>query len=128
MQIASGGSHNCARDDTVQVWCWGSNAGGQLGEDTLTNRLTSVPVQGLNDAVDISVALSHSCAVRANGHVVCWGENSRGQLGANTLTDRRTPVQLRRIGNAVQVKVTWNHSCALRNQVRRWAPARYVLP
>ena len=101
VQIASGGSHNCARDDTGQVWCWGSNERGQLGDDTLTNRLTPVPVQGLNDAVDISVAQSHSCAVRADGHVLCWGENSRGQLGDNTLTDRRTPVEVRRIGNAV---------------------------
>jgi len=38
LQIASGGNHTCAIRDTGEVFCWGYNEFGQVGEADLTNR------------------------------------------------------------------------------------------
>jgi alpha-tubulin suppressor-like RCC1 family protein len=45
-QIKAGASHACAvMADGIEVRCWGSNAKGQLGDGTFTDRATPVTVQ-----------------------------------------------------------------------------------
>ncbi len=51
----------------------------QLGDGSTTQRLVPVPVEGLTDAVSISVGTAHSCAIRESGQAVCWGYNFTGQ-------------------------------------------------
>ena len=41
-----GGGHTCALTPDAQVYCWGSNGDGQLGDGTRTRRLAPVPVAG----------------------------------------------------------------------------------
>lgn len=40
VQVAAAGDFSCALDNTGQVWCWGSNRSGQLGDGTTTRRST----------------------------------------------------------------------------------------
>ncbi len=42
--IAGGGSHTCAKTTDGQIYCWGANNAGQLGDGTTTQRLTPTPV------------------------------------------------------------------------------------
>ena len=42
--IATGASHACAVTTSNQVYCWGLNTSGQLGDGTTTQRLTPAPV------------------------------------------------------------------------------------
>jgi alpha-tubulin suppressor-like RCC1 family protein len=44
VEIATGNHHSCARVESGRVWCWGENEFGQLGDGTVTNRLTAVRV------------------------------------------------------------------------------------
>jgi alpha-tubulin suppressor-like RCC1 family protein len=46
--IAAGGSHTCAIRDGHEVWCWGDNENGQLGDGTRENRNLPVRVVGLD--------------------------------------------------------------------------------
>ncbi len=71
--------------------CWGSNAQGQLGDGTTTQRLLPTAVAGLTDAVAITAGTSHTCATRAIGSVVCWGGNSFGQVGDGTTVNQLRP-------------------------------------
>ena len=131
--IFNGGPHNpsttCARLASGAVRCWGSGLSGQLGNGTADFALTPVPVSGLTDATDVSMAYEHGCAVRSDTTVVCWGSNNFGQLGDGTLTKRLTPVTVRSgpgvappLTGVVDVEAGGTHTCArmIDQSVRCW--------
>jgi alpha-tubulin suppressor-like RCC1 family protein len=92
LQITAAGFHTCALLETGAVQCWGDNQHGELGDGTMTNRLTPVTVQGLAGEVKAIVAGAfHTCALMATGDVTCWGQNRYGQLGDGTKIDKLTP-------------------------------------
>ena len=102
-----------ARSGTGSVVCWGRNADGQLGDGTLTSRLTPAEVPGLTDVARVALDGSHSCAVRRDGLVLCWGRNDFGQLGDGTLVNRRSPT-VTPVTDAAAVETGPRHTCALR--------------
>lgn len=80
--IAAGGSHTCALTTGGGAKCWGNNFYGQVGDTTITNRLTAVNVSGLiSDVAALSTGSNHTCALLAGGGLSCWGKNFFGQLG-----------------------------------------------
>jgi alpha-tubulin suppressor-like RCC1 family protein len=74
------------------VWCWGYNAGGQVGDGTTTNRSTPVRVGNATTWAVGATGGFHSCAASTNGSVWCWGYNWYGQLGDGTVIDKPAPV------------------------------------
>jgi alpha-tubulin suppressor-like RCC1 family protein len=80
--LALNGSFACAVD-AGDVWCWGANRSGQLGNGTANN--SNVPIQvllGANfGAVGVGVGASHACAINQSGAINCWGSNANGELG-----------------------------------------------
>ncbi|MDP9238172.1 MAG: LuxR C-terminal-related transcriptional regulator [Chloroflexota bacterium] len=81
--ISGGGQGlTCAVKDGG-AWCWGSNWGGQLGNDSTTDSLVPVAVAGLGSGVSaIGVGDAHACAVKDAG-LWCWGASDKGQLGSS---------------------------------------------
>ncbi len=77
--------HACAILGDASLVCWGSNASGQIGDGTLTNRPSPAAVTGLRNVAAVATGLSHTCAMSAAA-VWCWGSNSQGQLGATSST------------------------------------------
>jgi alpha-tubulin suppressor-like RCC1 family protein len=64
------------------AWCWGLNYVGELGDGTLTERHTPVPVSGLSSGVvAVTAGAFHACALMDTGAMKCWGYNIFGQLG-----------------------------------------------
>jgi len=120
--IIAGISHSCALLDTGGVQCWGGNANGQLGNDTLTNSLVpvtvythliappqSVPFSG---AISIAAGTYHTCATTSTASY-CWGSSDYGQLGANSTADSNfaSPVSLGSPANAIAAGGA--HTCAI---------------
>ncbi len=114
VQIASGGMHTCARTQAGEVYCWGRNESGAIGDGTNVDRTTPTLVPGIA-AVDIAAGGSWfhdtTCAVLQSGAVRCWGSNGLGQVGDGTTIDRSLPASVPLRG-AVEVATAAENSCA----------------
>ena len=113
--IAMGRYHSCLLTTAGGVKCWGWNGGGQLGDNSTTERLAPVDVSGLGSGVKaISAGDSHTCALTTSGGVKCWGWNAEGELGDNSTTQRLTPVDVAGLSSGIaSISAGFYHSCAL---------------
>jgi len=111
VQVDAGYNFFCARDGAGEIWCWGINDYGQLGDGTTTNRSAPVQVPGVTGALDLSCGETHACAVLAGGTVTCWGRNNGGQLGDGTTTDRTAPVPVTGLTSVTAVTGGLGHTC-----------------
>jgi len=80
-ELAVSTSHTCALIEGGDVYCFGSNYFGELGDGTTNNAKTPVKASSISGARQITTGAEVSCAVLANGSVSCWGLNDMGQLG-----------------------------------------------
>ncbi len=118
VDVAAGYQHHCAVTGEGDVFCWGSNHEGQLGDGTTTDSASPVQVVGLPAATRVVVGMSQpeSCAVVADGSVWCWGKNIYGAVGSGTIgmfEDPVPPSQQPEVTDASAVAVGFGHSCAL---------------
>jgi alpha-tubulin suppressor-like RCC1 family protein len=112
-QIATGNAHTCALTIGGDVYCWGNNSTGQIGDGTVTNRNNPTQVINVSNAIEISIGFQHSCALLSDGTVRCWGWNTSGQLGNGNNTNQTTPVQVSTITGVSHISTGQSHSCAL---------------
>ena len=96
------------------VLAWGGNGYAELGDGTYSDRLTPIPLSGLNGATSISTGFFHSIALIASGTIVAWGNNEYGQLGDGTVQQRLTPAPVSGITGVRAVAVGDLHSVALK--------------
>jgi alpha-tubulin suppressor-like RCC1 family protein len=93
--VSAGGNHSLGTRADGSAWAWGSNTLGQLGDNTVTSRLSSVSVVGgFSDWTGVSAGSAHSLGTRANGSAWAWGNNTSGRLGDGTATARSSPVSV----------------------------------
>ena len=93
--IAAGGKQNCALDDAGNVWCWGFNDFGQLGDATPGDSATPVRQEAVGEARALAAGEVHVCALLSDGQVTCWGANENGQLGMGKQDRERHPAPVR---------------------------------
>ena len=117
VELLVGIDHRCVLDDIGGIYCWGSNAYGQLGTGShngwhpepkpvyLPGNLTTTTLGGKGH---------FTCALSNEGSVFCWGQNN-GFLGAGTTENSPRPTQvLLPFSDKVNIiKVGHRHSCAL---------------
>jgi alpha-tubulin suppressor-like RCC1 family protein len=117
VKIAVGQYHACVLLTNGQVWCWGNNAQGSLGDGTTTN--SNSPVQAslpTDTAVDVFASGTTSAAVLANGKVYTWGSNLQSKAKCNTDTSKiTTPRELTAVSNVKQIDFGSGHSVILTN-------------
>ena len=106
--------HGCALVAN-QVYCWGRNDLGQLGDGSSIRRHAAVAVQGLPAASSaIAIGDHHGCARSETAGLHCWGLNFSGQLGDGSTTQRFVPVATLGLpGPMLAVDLGQEHSCAL---------------
>ena len=112
VSLSAGADHTCARRASDEVWCWGANAFGQLGDGTHTDAPT--PVATGVYPVEVAAGAEHTCARHDWGGVVCWGSNAAGQLGDGRVVRRARAEWVEQLTAAAGVAAGGNHTCAER--------------
>ncbi|MCK6550155.1 hypothetical protein L6R52_30250 [Myxococcota bacterium] len=102
--IVTSDSHTCGRRVDGSLWCWGSNAFGQLGTGDTEPRTEPTRVDALGDEVAgiylptgsgaISSRTAFTCARKTDGTLWCFGNNQWGQLGTGDTTPRSVPTKV----------------------------------
>jgi alpha-tubulin suppressor-like RCC1 family protein/uncharacterized membrane protein len=103
-----------------ELYCWGTNAYGQLGVGTTTAQPLPTLVQGGRQWSRVSAGTDHVCALTTAGEAYCWGRNASGQLGDGSLTNRSvpTPVAGGRTWSAIDAGI--QNTCALEADGSGW--------
>jgi len=111
------------RLSTGEIYAWGSNGSGALGngtQNTYGNNSVSVPSQknpqpvtGITTAKKLVAGGGAVYAILTSGEVRSWGWNASGQLGDGTTTDRTTPVTVSGITNPVTIGAGYNSAYAI---------------
>jgi alpha-tubulin suppressor-like RCC1 family protein len=105
------------------LWAWGTNANGQVGDNTTTNRTTPVTTfAGGTNWKQVDNGYFHTAAIKTDGTLWTWGHNSYGQIGNNTSgTNRLTPVTTFAGGtNWKQVSCGAYHTAAIKTDGTLW--------
>ena len=110
---ALGETHCLAATDTGQVYSWGNNYFGQLGDGTTTSRYTPSVIGGLANVTQVAAGDHHSLALRNDGTVWAWGGNQLGQLGDGSTTSRSSPAKVSGLANIICIVAGAGHSAAL---------------
>jgi alpha-tubulin suppressor-like RCC1 family protein len=111
-QIAAGGAHSCAVTAEGSLFCWGSNAHGQLGAGDGAGSAGPVQVAGGPFAL-VTTGGAHSCGLARDGTALCWGRNVYGQLGDGSRTDRSTPVPVAGGARFTTLHASSSHTCGV---------------
>jgi alpha-tubulin suppressor-like RCC1 family protein len=125
-QVSAGGDHSMALTSTGELYAWGDNSHGQLGDGTTTGSDTPVAVPAPTGLTftDISAGTSHSLAVGSDGSVWAWGLGASGQLGDGSFGDADAPTEVAMPAGAgvTMVAAGGAHSLALTGggQVYGW--------
>ena len=79
-----------------QVYTWGSNSFGQLGDGSSTSTVRGTPdLASISNIVDVSGGREHVIALTDSGTVFTWGLDAFGQLGDGLpLANKTSPVQV----------------------------------
>ncbi|MDD2534530.1 MAG: hypothetical protein PHC86_07515 [Eubacteriales bacterium] len=136
--IAAGGNFSLYIDLTGQLFAWGDNSKGQLGDGSTVAHGTPALVTGVNQISAIAAGYEHVLAItRQSGYpqLYVWGSHAIGQLGLGKLNDQNSfvdhPVALDLTGDLdpsderiVGIYAGYSQSAVLRDAStsRFWTP------
>ncbi len=88
------GSFVCAIDDAGELWCWGRNDTGQVGDGTFVDANVPLAVETADTFVSVATGAHHTCAITTSGATRCWGDGFYGQHGSGLLGQSTSPLDV----------------------------------
>ena len=125
VQVVAGVVSGYALDINSNVWAWGDNTSGELGNTAAGNpELVPIEVEGLTNVVSIAAGNENAGAIEADGSVWIWGgppPSVGGSVvgvhpffvGGGSGDDNNVPVQENGITNAIALSFGDNHALVL---------------
>lgn len=111
-QVALGNYYSSAIMANGDLYTWGLNSYGKLGNGTTTD--SYIPIKIMSDVASISLGYSHSAAITTSGDLYTWGFNYNGQLGNGTTSDLNpNPTPIKIMSNVASVSLGAYHSAAI---------------
>ena len=115
-QVSSYGKNVCAvagfsgTSTNDQLYCWGYNYYGQLGNGTSNSGANPLPIKVSGGAIagsplgasltikQISVGDTNACVITSDDQLYCWGYNGSGELGNGTTSGS--------VANSLPIKIS----------------------
>jgi alpha-tubulin suppressor-like RCC1 family protein len=91
---ALGQFHGMASNTSGELWMWGNNQYGPLGDGSQTDRSMPVQIPGNTWGTSLSTGYLSAAATKTDGTLWTWGRNNYGQLGVNNTTSYSSPKQV----------------------------------
>ena len=76
------------------LWAWGYNGYGQIGDGTLIDKTSPIIISTSNDWRLIAGFSYHNLAIKADSTLWAWGQNSNGELGDGTSINKSSPTKI----------------------------------
>ncbi len=93
-EISAGEGHVCTISNDNNLYCWGDNKLGQLGNGNNTQSDSPVLVSPRLKFIDVVAVGGLTCAISDSYDLYCWGQNSSGTLGDGKTITSSTPIQV----------------------------------
>jgi alpha-tubulin suppressor-like RCC1 family protein len=117
LQVSCGLQHAVALSRRGDIYCWGANKKGQLGDGQLTSSCTPLLLTQLRHRPVVSIACGegHTIVLTVGGNAYSWGDNTCGQLGTGDTTHRLRPELMRHLRAAKirQISAGKQHSAII---------------
>jgi alpha-tubulin suppressor-like RCC1 family protein len=116
--------HACAVLANGELYCWGAQANGRLGNGRIAEDFIDYPesaVRGIGytveDAAKLALGDKHGCIVTQAGSVECWGDNRDGQLGDPNYTEPSSATlrEVPGLSGIEQITAGLAHTCVLKS-------------
>ncbi len=111
--ISTGKSHTLAIDTNGNLWAWGDNLNGKLGDGTNVEKLTPTKIGVKSDWKKVSAGTFHSLGIDDSDLRYSWGYNGKGNLGNNSLIQLRDPTLIEGSENWIDIFSGDNNSYAI---------------
>jgi alpha-tubulin suppressor-like RCC1 family protein len=103
-----------------ELYAWGKNTNGAVGDNTTINRSSPVQVGALVNWKQVSVGYSFSGSVKTDNSLWMWGNNGSRQLGQNNAIYRSSPVQVGALTNWKQLALGPTSSACVKTDNTLW--------
>lgn len=102
-----------ALSEDGQIFRWGANSFGQIGNGNLLDQKVPLKLENPNNVRQIHSSTSHVACVTQEGDLYCWGNNSFGQIGNESMKNQLSPVKVKLPAKAVHVALGEAHTMAI---------------
>ena len=100
VQLTAGYEHVCVRTELGDLWCWGGNIYGEVGNGESGNDVFA-PAMVMSGVSYASAGGFFTCAIDDAHALWCWGDNADGHLGIGSTVNQSTPQPVTTLGNEV---------------------------
>ncbi|MGN0514890.1 MAG: DUF4214 domain-containing protein, partial [Lachnospiraceae bacterium] len=124
VSVSLGFASSAAISQNGELYTWGDNSDGQLGDGTKEDKIT--PVKIMDNVAMVCLDEDYSGAVTKSGELYMWGYNYCGKLGDETTeTWRTSPVKV--MDDVTMVSLGWSHSGAVKKsgELYMWGYNQY---
>lgn len=107
-------SHVLLLTKAGQMFAWGSNQAGQIGDGSSSGDV--IEPKFVNEGIeDVQTGLDFSMALQFDGKLYLWGGNQHGQIGNNSRQPQFTPLQLPFPEKIIQIACGGEHCFMIAN-------------
>lgn len=112
-------------DNEGNIWGWGYNYWGEVGDGTNGNYVvkskpTKPTVEHNTKFISVSAGERYRLAIDEEGILWAWGNNGYGQLGDGTTTQKLVPQQITTDQKFIQVSAGGSHSLGIDENGNLW--------